>query len=431
MKKIVYLALIALSFFMIPTKIFAIELSSPNAILIDVDSGKILYEKDAYSTVYPASTTKILTSIIALENCNLDEEATASYDAIMSVPYDGSTALIQVGEKWTIKQLVEAMMVCSANEAANIVAEYIGGSVESFASIMNTRAKEIGAKSSNFVNANGLHDDKHVTTVYDMAMIARHGMLTLPELKNATSLKNFSLPNTGFYNKGDRNFTNTNKLIIPTSSYYYQYATGMKTGYTSKALNCIVASAEKGGVELIAVVFGSIGAENRTNDVKTLFEYGFTQLKGEIFFSKGSIVKELNIFGGTSETSAMNAIVNENIIHSIPTDKNVSDYPPKIEINKGLKAPINSGDVVGTITYEIEGNTYEYNLIASSQVDSIMNAVATVALKTTKAIGKVIFWAILSVIGIIIALIFLRAAIITKKQRIRSRRRAIYNKRFR
>ena len=152
MKKITFLILLLIV--ILPAKLFAVEISSPNAILIDVDSGKILYEKDAYSTVYPASTTKVLTAIMALENCNLDDKVTASYEAVMSVPYDGTTAAIQVGETFTVKQLLQAMMVCSANEAANILAEHIGGRVESFASMMNTRAKEIGAKSTHFVNAN-------------------------------------------------------------------------------------------------------------------------------------------------------------------------------------------------------------------------------------------------------------------------------------
>lgn len=431
MKKFLCLSFLTFLILIMNMMTFAVEITSPNAILIDVDSGKILYEKDAYSEVYPASTTKVMTAIIALEKCQLNEKAVASYDSIMSVPSDGSIASIQVGEAFTVKQLVQAMMVCSANEAANILAEHIGGNVESFATIMNTRAKEIGAKSTHFVNANGLHDDNHKTTVYDMAIIARYGLQHLPALKEATSLKNFSLPDSNVYHKGDRNFTNTNKLIIPSSSYYYEYATGMKTGYTSKALNCIVASAEKGGVELIAVVFGSIGAENRTKDVKTLFEYGFEQLKGEMFYSKGSTIKEIKIPGGTSDTNTINAVINENIIHSIPLDKNASDYTSEITIKDDLKAPISSGDVVGTITYNIEGHTYTYDLVASNKVDSIVENVAAIAVKTGKAIGKVLFWAILSAIGIFIALVFLRASIITKKQRMRSRRRMLYNKRFR
>lgn len=430
MKKIAFILLTLITIFL-SQKIFAVEITSPNAILIDIESGKVLYEKDAYSLVYPASTTKILTSIIALENCNLNETASASYNAIMSVPYDGSTAAIQVGETWTIGELVQAMMVCSANEAANIVAEHIGGSVESFATIMNTRAKELGAKSTNFINPNGLHNDKHYTTVYDMAIIARHGMLNVPEFKKIANQLKFSLPNTSYYDKGDRKFTNTNRLIDPASSYYYEYATGIKTGYTSKALNCIVASAEKNGVGLIAVVFGAPGASVRTADVKELFEYGFEQLKSESFIAKGETVEKIKLSGAKSEDDLLIAVTSKNIVHTIPTDKSASDYTPEISLNKDLKAPINAGDTIGTISYDIEGNTYEYDLIASNSVDSMLNNIAAATVTTAKAIGKIIFWALLSVIAIFIGLVLLRASIITKRQRMRARRRAIYNKRFR
>lgn len=223
MKKIIlFLFLLIL---IIPTNILAVELTCPNAILIDVESGKVIFEKDAHSPVYPASTTKILTAVLALEKCNLNDKVTASHNAIMSVPYDGTTAAIQVGETWTVKQLIDAMMVCSANEAANMLAEHIGGNVESFASIMNARAKEIGAKSTNFVNANGLHNSKHKTTAYDLAIIARHGLINFPEFRKAASLKDFSLPSTNIYDKEDRYFINTNRMLIKSSPYYYEYAT--------------------------------------------------------------------------------------------------------------------------------------------------------------------------------------------------------------
>lgn len=425
------LIILTLLVVLLSQNVLAVEVTSPNAILIDIESGKILYEKDAYSMVYPASTTKVLTAIMALESCNLNDTATASYNAVMSVPYDGTTAAIQVGETWTIEQLVQAMMVCSANEAANIIAEHIGGSTESFATMMNTRAKELGAKTTNFVNANGLHSDKHYTTVYDMAMITRYGMLNVPEFKKIANQKKFSLPNTSFYDKGDRNFTTTNKIIDPSSSYYYEYATGIKTGYTSKALNCIVASAEKDGVELIVVVFGAQGASARTADVKELFNYGFEQLKSESFIAKGETVEELKVSGAKSEDDLLVAVTSKNIVHTIPADKSASDYTPEISFNKDLKAPINAGDTVGTISYDIEGNTYKYDLVASNNIDSMFNSVATVAVKTTKAILKIVFWSALSVVGIFIGLVLLRASIIKKRQRMRARRRAIYNKRFR
>lgn len=428
MKRILFL--IFLLVLILPSNIFALEISSQNAILIEVESGKILYEKNAYEQAYPASTTKILTAILALENCELNEKVTASYNAIMSVPYDGTTAAIQVGETWSVEQLVDAMMVCSANEAANMLAEHIGGSIESFASMMNSKAKEIGAKSTNFVNPNGLHDSNHKTTVYDMAMIARYGMLNFPTFRKAASLTSFSLPDTDIYDKGDRYFVNTNKMIIESSSYYYKYATGIKTGYTSSSLNCIVSSAEKDGVELIAVIFGAMGAQNRNNDNIALFEYGFEQLKSENFVSAGAIIDTLEVDDAETDAGNLNVVMGSNVTHTIPNDKLITDYIPTININS-LKAPINSGDVVGSIVYDIEGVTYTYDLLAGNSVEKYTNTIATVAIATVKVIGQVIFWAVMSVISIIVAIVFLRAAVLTKRQRMRRKRMTLYNSRFR
>lgn len=429
MKK--FLSLLFLLILILPSNIFALEITSQNAILIEVESGKILYEKNAYDTAYPASTTKVLTALLALEYCDPNDKVTASYNAVMSVPYDGTTAAIQVGETWTVEQLVEAMMVCSANEAANILAEHIGGSIESFASIMNSRAKELGAKSTNFVNPNGLHDSNHKTTAYDMAIISRYAMNNYPAFRNAVKLTNFSLPKTSIYDKEDRNFINTNRMIIKSSSYYYEYATGIKTGYTSNALNCIIASAEKDGVELIAVIFGAMGTSNRTADTIALFEYGFEQLNSETFLSKGDSLKNLKISGAPSDNNLVNAIITENVIHTIPANKTINDYPPQITIKENLSAPISSGDVIGSVTYVIEDNTYKYDLIASNDVKSVLNDVAAGVISTTKIIGKIILWAVITVVVMFIALILIRAAILTKKQKMRRRKIMLYNSRFR
>lgn len=431
MKKILFVLFISLLLIHMPNKIFALDITSPNAILIEMESGKVIYEKEADTPTYPASTTKIMTAILALENCDLNDSATASYDAVMSIPYDGSTAAIQIGETWTIQQLLEAMMICSANEAANILAEHIGGSIESFASMMNARAKELGATNTHFMNANGLHNDQHQTTVHDMAILARYAMLNFPEFRAIVKMTQFSLPNSPYYDKGNRNFTNTNKLLLPSSSYYYEYATGIKTGYTNSALNCIVASANKDGVELIAVVFGALGAENRTKDVKTLFEYGFEKLKAERFLFEGEVIDKIKISGATSDNNILSVVSSSNVVHTIPKENTFSDYEPQITWQQDLKAPISSGDIVGTISYNIEGNTYQYDLVASHNVESFLGNVATVALKTTKAIGKVIFWAVLSVLSIFLVMVFLRASIITKRQSSRRRRMISYNARFR
>ena len=149
---------------------------SESAILIENRTGKVLYEKNIYDRKYPASTTKILTAIIALERCDLREFERASPEAINSVKAGYSTANIQVGEVFTMEQLLDVMMIHSANEAANIIAEHISGSIQKFAELMNEKAKEIGCLDSNFVNPNGMHDENHYSTAYDMAQIARYCM---------------------------------------------------------------------------------------------------------------------------------------------------------------------------------------------------------------------------------------------------------------
>lgn len=429
MKKVLLLTLILL--LLIPANIFALEITSPNAILIDIESGKILYEKGAYDACYPASTTKVMTALLALENCELMERVTASYNAIMSVPYDGTTAAIQVGETWTVNQLVQAMMVCSANEAANMLAEHIGGSIESFASMMNSRAKELGAKSTNFVNPNGLHDPQHKSSVYDMAIIARYAMQNFPKFREASKLTSFSLPDTSIYSKGDRYFINTNKMLIKSSSYYYEYATGIKTGYTSHSLNCIVSSAEKDGVELIAVVFGAMGAQNRTKDTIALFEYGFEQLKSETILSAGTILNTYDVSGATPEQTTVSVAVTQDIVHTIPQNDSAENYKPEIFLDKDLKAPITSGDTLGIAKYTIQGNSYEYPIVATNSVTSIMSSVTAGVVTTAKVIGKIILWAVITVIAMIVMLVLIRAAVLTKNQQIRRRRMFRYNSRFR
>ena len=256
-------------------------------------------------------------------------------------------------------------------------------------------------------------------------------MLNLPEFKKAAALTNFSLPDTTIYSKGDRSFINTNRMIVKSSSHYYKYATGIKTGYTSQALNCIVASAEKDGVELIAVIMGAMGGQNRTDDTIALFEYGFEKLKSQKFLSKGDIVDNFTVSGAPSVKNTLIATISQDIVHTIPTSKNSGDYTPQINITSNLKAPITSGEILGSIKYIIEDNTYEYDLIAVNSVESALSNVTAGVVSTAKVIGKVILWAILTVIGMLITLILLRAAILTKKQKVRRRRMIMYNSRFR
>ena len=196
MKKLFFIFLFILS---LNTISFAVEVDSPRAILIDVDTGRVLFQKNAYEAAYPASTTKILTAILTLENCDLDEMVEASANAVNSVYANGTTASIQPGEKLSVRDLLSTMLIHSSNDSAFILAEHVGGTIESFASMMNSKAKELGAKNTNFVNPNGLPNTKHKCSAYDMALFARYAMQNFPEFRKIVSTVNYTLPITEKY----------------------------------------------------------------------------------------------------------------------------------------------------------------------------------------------------------------------------------------
>ena len=192
-----------------------------------------------------------MTAILAIENCNLDDKATASEYAVMSIPSGYTNANIQVGETLTIKDLVYSLMVTSANESAIILGEHISGSEEAFCMLMNDRAKELGLVRILILLIQMEYiKEEHYSTAYDLALIARYAMQneTFREVVKTTS---YSLPSTDSYSGQERHFNNTNNLILPDNYYYYEYATGVKTGFTSQAGNCLIASAKKKMVILI------------------------------------------------------------------------------------------------------------------------------------------------------------------------------------
>ena len=262
-----------------------LETYSPCIVMLEEDTGDILYDKKAYEKMYPASTTKIMTAILAIENCELSDVATVSYNAIASVPATYTRANLQVNEQLTIEDLLYTTLIPSANDAANVLAEHIGGSIESFATMMNTKASELGCRNTNFTNPNGVHNENHYTTAYDLALIARYAM-GLEEFRKIVSTTSYTLPDTELYNSnislynGPRKFTNSNALIKPDfKNDYYEFATGIKTGYTNAAKDCVIASAKKDNVEFIVVVLGAgyldNGQRQKYVDCKNLFNFAF------------------------------------------------------------------------------------------------------------------------------------------------------------
>lgn len=356
------------------------NLSSEAVLLMETSTGKVVYENNGYEKKYPASTTKIMTAILAIEHCNLNETATASEFAINSVPSGYSTANIQIGETLSVKDLLYALMLQSANESAVILAEHVSGSQEAFANLMNEKAKELGCKNTHFVNPNGIHNENHYTTAYDLALIAQYAMKnqTFRDIVKTTS---FTLPATTSYPSESRTYANTNNLIIYDArnrpdNYYYKYATGIKTGYTSAAKNCLVASAEKNGIEYISVVLGasityeSTGSvSHRYVDTISLFDYAFDNFSFRKLKSANNLIKTIKIENGKKDENSLDLLIASDVNSLVSIDNKSTQIDPEITLKEGLAAPIAKGDIVGTISYKVEGINYTTDLIAGNDVE--------------------------------------------------------------
>lgn len=291
-----------------------IHIYSEAAILMEEKTGKILYEKNIHDRKYPASTTKILTAILAIENCDLNEMAEASQSSISALKDGYTKANIQVGEKFTIDQLISVMMIQSANEAANVIAEHISGSVPEFAKLMNKKAKEIGCTGTNFVNPSGMHDESHYSTAYDMALIARYCMKN-EKFREYVTLKEASLPRTEYWQDeqveehGERIFYNTNSMMQKDNKFYYPTCIGIKAGFTTPAKNCLVSASNKDGFEVITVILHAESTEDEKSaryvDTINLFNYAYENYK------LSDILEEYDMLDEEKQVDAVVAKTNE------------------------------------------------------------------------------------------------------------------------
>lgn len=427
MKKFIfYLLIIILT--LISTQVFAFSVNSPYAILIDANTGRVIYEKNASDKTFPASTTKILSAILVLENCDLSEEVTASYAAVMSIPSGASHAEIRVGETFTVEDLLKASLIQSANDATNILAEYVGGSIDSFVSMMNTRAKELGLTNSNFVNPHGLHDSNHYSSASDLAKLYRYASCEMSNkdvFNEIVSTVRFKLPATSIYSH-DTYFTNTNQLIVPNNSsssknYYYKYATGGKTGYTSQAKNCLVASATKDGVNLIAVVLGATQDDNgvsyRYSDIKNMFDYGFDSICVNNLATAGNLVQTIEVKNAPKDANSVNIVFANDFSTTVNRNDLYNSFEPTISLIDNISAPISEGDKLGTATYSIYDIEYSIDLVAANNVEVKVSILA--------GFFKVIrtFIIIIAVLAIIYICLKTYSDIQMKKRR----RRRLYN----
>lgn len=248
-----------------------------SAILMELETGAILYEKNIHMKEYPASTTKILTTLIASELCSMDEIVTFSHDAVFDTPRDSNHIAMDVGQELTMEQCLNAILIRSANEVCYAVAEHITETTDwsVFSGIMNERAAELGCLNSHFVNPNGLPDENHYTTAYDLAMIGR-AFFANEMLCKITLSRRIDFPATEKLPLGK--LENNNMKIIPGGEYAYEYLVGCKTGYTDIARSCLVSSAEKDGMKLICVVMHD-ESPYQYQDTIALYEYGFSNFE--------------------------------------------------------------------------------------------------------------------------------------------------------
>lgn len=252
-------------------------IESQAAVLMDGDTGEILYEKNGTEQHYPASITKLLTALVTVENSDLTDTVIFSHDAVYDVESDsGNPIQLEAGDKLTVEECLYAMILESSNQAANALAEHVAGSLEAFAFYMDAKQEELGCKNSTFVNPSGLNDPQQLTTAEDMALIAR-AVFAEPTLREICSAQEYTLPATLNNPEGYQLHVEHQLLDESSQEYDYEYAFAGKTGYTSAAGNTLVTSAEKDGRALIAVVMKS--EQTHYEDTIKLLEYGFAYLE--------------------------------------------------------------------------------------------------------------------------------------------------------
>ncbi|MBQ3553468.1 MAG: D-alanyl-D-alanine carboxypeptidase [Clostridia bacterium] len=333
-----------------------LDIKASSAILMDAKSGRVLYEKDADAKRYPASTTKVLTALLAVENLDPDKIITISETAV-DIDRDGSNMGLLKGEEISVRDLLYGLLVDSANDAANALGEEVSGSQEAFAQTMNQRAAELGATGSHFANPHGYHDDNHYTTARDLCLIAREAM-KYDLFSQIVSTTKYQIPPTNKYTEV-REFSNHNALINPAMgrTYLYSAATGIKTGYTSKAGKCLVASAEKDGAKYVCVVLDAPqtdGINYSFADPITLFDYAFKNYKMQTLSNTEEILatKEVRWASG-SEQAVLSS--KEPLRALLPVNYEKEKLETALSLPDTVTAPIKAGETVGYLTYSYDG----------------------------------------------------------------------------
>ncbi|TWI58006.1 D-alanyl-D-alanine carboxypeptidase family protein [Halalkalibacter nanhaiisediminis] len=319
-----------------------------SAIVIERDTGEVLFEKNSHEKLPPASMTKIMTMLLIMEAIDKgslsydDKIRTSEYAASMG----GSQIFLEPGEEMTVSDLLKGIAIASGNDASVAMAEHIAGTEEAFVEMMNEKAKELGLKNTNFMNTNGLPAKDHYTTAYDLAMISK-------ELLKYEDITKF----TGIYEDylrqdSDKKFwlVNTNKLVR-----FYPGVDGLKTGFTREAMYCLTATAEKNDMRVISVIMGAPSPKERNAQITSMLDYAFSQFMTHKLYDRDHILADVKVSKGDKEKIPV--VTSESISILTKKGEKIDDVVERLEIEKDLRVPIYKGDVIGQLVVEKNGET--------------------------------------------------------------------------
>ena len=394
------------------------ELTAKAAILVEMETGQVLYEKNPDLRWAPASTTKIMTALVALENADIDTKMKASANAINTIPLDYGIAGIRAGEELTLNDLLNFVLIISANEAANVIAENISpsGRIEEFIDLMNNEAARLGLKNTHFTNSYGLDEDNHYSSARDLAIMAREAM-KYPVFREIVARKVVTLPDTNIRTSNqweNWHIESTNKLLHSTSQYYDR-VTGIKTGYTGKAGRCLVFSAvNKEGIELVGVILGTENYDILFRESQELLEYGYKNYKIQTLVSSGEYYGRYEVVDSVDNIPVDLQTLGE-VTHLLPTsaEKLQTAVTVKETLNTPFIAPIEKGQVLGTKTWYYNGEEIgSVQLIAMNDIEKTMAAKIrdkTIELVNNKKLRLITITVVIIIVAFIILRLILRS----------------------
>ena len=415
-------------------QISGFELNAGNALLVSLDNGMVVYEKNANERIFPASITKIMTALVIMDNVKDydNEKIPTSYYAIHAMDGTGSTMLnLKVGEELTPRQSLYALLMCSAADCGMAAAEYYGGDVENFVKMMNDKAKELGMNDTHFMNVHGLHDDNHYTTVNDVYKMTK-AALKYDIFMEIVSSSRYRMAATNL--SGERTLVTTNYLQDANTAYYYRYAKGVKTGYTDKAGRCLVTTATKNGYSYLCIVMncpprneaGQLQRKEFT-DSKNLYEWVFNNYNYKLICDTSTPIGEAPV-ELCKDADHVSLVLQKDFSAILPklADDSTITYDLHLK-SESFDAPIKAGDVLGTVDIKYANEVLDtVNVVAGQNLERSGVLAFIRGLKNIFTSKVFIF-----LIAVIFAgcFAFVISSIILTK-RARARRRKVKYKRF-